>query len=242
MICAAIDIGNTRMKAGVYESGNLVEKRVFSGESMDDIFLWLTNQKVQSVICTATRPLRTEWLEELKKRHFVLLLDHLTPLPIENGYDSPQTLGKDRLAAVVGANALYPKQPNLVIDAGTCTTYDLVDAAGVFRGGNISPGLRMRFQAMQHFTARLPLVERPAGLRNGLGTTTETAMQLGGGFGNVLEMRGWIQWFRRRYPGINIILTGGDADYFAKRLKTKIFVSPNLVLFGLYKILLHNVE
>ena len=168
-------------------------------------------------------------------------LDTRTPLPVENRYATPETLGKDRLAAAIGAWAQYPGQHCLVVDAGTCLTLDLVTAEGSYLGGNISPGVRMRLRAMHAFTARLPQVDVGA-YKALLGQSTESALQNGGLLGAVLEIEGLASRLSDSYPGLITVLTGGDAAILAERLKSKIFVHLNLVLEGLNKILEYNVE
>lgn len=237
-----IDIGNTRTKFGFFRETELKEKIVVEKWDLTDLKAIITNQNVENIICSTVKTVNKQMENYLKKYWYFLNLNAVTPLPIQNLYGTPKTLGKDRLAAVVGANALFPNQNCLVIDAGTCTTYDIIDAAGNYLGGNITPGLGMRFKAMQHFTAKLPLVDKPLTVKTGIGKNTKEALQVGGGLGNVLEMEGWIQFFQDKFKGINTTLTGGDAEYFAKRLKTKIFANSNLVLIGLNKILDYNVE
>ena len=237
-----IDIGNTRTKFGFFQENELVEKIVVEKWRLADLKKIVNNQNIENIICSTVKTENKQMETYLKQHWYFLNLNAATPLPIQNLYGTPKTLGKDRLAAVVGANALFPKQHCLVIDAGTCTTYDLIDAEGNYLGGNITPGLDMRFKAMQHFTAKLPLVHKPNDVKNGIGKNTIDALQVGGGLGNVLEMTAWIQFFQDKFKGINTTLTGGDAEYFANRLKTKIFVNSNLVLIGLNKILNHNVE
>ena len=237
-----IDIGNTRTKFGFFQENELIEKIVVQKWRLADLKKIVNNQNVENVICSTVKTVNERMENYLKRHWYYLNLDAETPLPIQNLYGTPKTLGKDRLAAVVGANALFPKQNCLVIDAGTCTTYDLIDAEGNYLGGNITPGLGMRFKAMQHFTAKLPLVNKPDNVKNGIGKNTIEALQVGGGLGNVLEMAAWIQFFQDKFKEINTTLTGGDAEYFAKRLKTKIFANSNLVLIGLNKILDYNVE
>ena len=153
----------------------------------------------------------------------------------------PKTLGKDRLAAVVGAFALYSGENTLVIDAGTCIKYDLITLKGVYSGGSISPGINMRFQGLHTFTAQLPLLEKKA-VRNLIGSNTTTAIRTGVQLGAILEMEGFIKKYEDQFGRINVILTGGDANYFANNLKSKIFVNHQLVLIGLNKILNHNVQ
>jgi type III pantothenate kinase len=171
----------------------------------------------------------------------VYVLDYRLPVPVTNGYATPETLGMDRLAAVVGATALHPGRPCLVVDLGTCITYDLVDAAGYYHGGGISPGLRMRFRAMHTFTARLPLIE-PEPHAALIGTSTRTAMQSGVVNGLVAELEGMMSRYGAQFPPLTTILCGGDALFFETQLKGIIFVVPELVLLGLNRILLYNVS
>ena len=150
-------------------------------------------------------------------------------------------MGKDRLAGAVAAQARFPGLPVLVVDAGTCVTYDLVGIDGAFKGGNITPGLQMRFKAMHAFTARLPLLE-PTETKKLFGKSTEEAMRFGTTTGFVDEVRGAIGRFRRAFPGLRVIVTGGDGFFLSKQLKSEIFVVPNLILEGLHRILRFNLS
>jgi type III pantothenate kinase len=143
------------------------------------------------------------------------------------------------LAAVVGAYRFFPNQNCLVIDAGTCITYDLLTAEKEYLGGNIAPGIGLRMRAMHEFTAKLPLIER--GEQDEIwGISTETALRNGGQYGAAYEMQGFIDACEAKFGRMQVVLTGGDADFFGKALKTKIFVHPNLVLWGLLEILNYN--
>ena len=175
-----------------------------------------------------------------KLEHFVFL-DETVPLPITVQYRTPKTLGRDRLAAAVGANFLQPGTDLLVIDAGTAITYELVEASGTFMGGNISPRLTTRFRALNHFTKKLPLVVEQDEIPL-IGTDTETAIQAGVVNGIVYEMDGYIEMLRLKYPNLLVFLTGGHSFYFERRLKNSIFADINLVLTGLNRILEYNVE
>ena len=162
-------------------------------------------------------------------------LTEKTPLPIDNQYGTPKTLGKDRIAAVMGAYRLFPNQNCLVIDAGTCITYDLLTKHKTYLGGNISPGIDMRLKAMHQFTAKLPLVERGQQERI-WGTSTETALRNGGQFGALYELEAFIRVCKEKFDPLTVVLTGGDGNFFAENLKTKIFARPNLVEWGLLEI------
>ncbi|GAB3015843.1 type III pantothenate kinase [Spirosoma pulveris] len=176
----------------------------------------------------------------------VWILNSQTPVPIRNAYDTPTTLGADRVAGAVGATTLFPNQDCLILDLGTCLTADVIDRDLVFQGGLISPGVHMRFRAMHEQTARLPLVDVPVNVTEAwpvlTAKNTRQAMQSGVLNGLALEMNGLIENYRREIPGIVVLLCGGDASSFESRLKPPIFVVPELVLIGLNRILRYNVE
>ena len=239
----AIDIGNTRAKLGVFRKGDpkIKKREVWEALNLSDLSEFCAQWKIEQVALSASGQLDSKIERFLNQNFRYIPLDHSTPLPISNKYHTPKTLGKDRLAAAIGAFALYPGEASLIIDAGTCTTYDLLTADKEYLGGNITPGINMRLQAMHHFTAKLPL-EKKGAVKNLVGNTTKSALRTGGQLGALLEMEGFIQAYSRQFGLINVILTGGDANYFAKRLKTKIFVNHNLVLIGLNKILAYNVQ
>lgn len=235
-----VDQGNTRTKYGLFVEGQLVWTEVANQRQSGDILKIATNHRAENLIFSTVSSVvdSAEWAS-MQQHMRCLKLTATTPLPIENAYRTPETLGKDRLAAVIGASYLYPNQNCLVVDAGTCITSDVITADKVYRGGNISPGIRMRYQAMHTFTARLPLVE-PQEWQELWGVDTTTALVNGGMLGASLEIEGLVQRLQADYPGIITILTGGDAEVLANRLKCKIFVHLNLVLCGLNEILTHN--
>ena len=168
-------------------------------------------------------------------------LDASTPLPIENFYQTKETLGKDRIAAAVGAFDLYPNQNVLIIDAGTAITYDIVNANHQYLGGNISPGLSMRFKALHQFTGELPLIEQ-AEFTKLYGKATREAILAGVQHGVVFEVEKAIETFKEFYDNLKVIITGGDSNFFDKKLKNSFFVHFNLIATGLNRILQHNGE
>lgn len=236
-----IDIGNTRTKLAWFAGGTLREQWSRERWGVTDLEEWRQKYDYQRVILAAVGALPEGVEAQLQTRTTYLRLDHRTPLPIQNAYRSPETLGVDRLAAVVGAAAQFPGENCLVIDAGTCITYDFVDAAAIYHGGGISPGMSMRLRAMQHFTARLPLVEAEAA-PIWIGVDTQSSLRSGAQWGMIFEIEGFIRRYTDRFGKINVLLTGGDANFLANHLKTKIFTNSNLVLLGLNKILDHNVQ
>ena len=236
-----LDIGNQRIKAGIFQNDSLETVEVFPVGDVKEILNLGDRYSPESVIMSSTSVLEQEMAKAWKGLSNVMVLDHTLPLPIRNDYATPKTLGKDRLAGAVAAAGQFPGEPVLVVDAGTCITFDLVDPEGAFKGGYITPGLRMRFQAMHAFTARLPEVE-PAQSIHLYGKTTEDAMRSGTTVGFVEEVKGLIRRFRRSFPGLRVILTGGDGFFLSKQLKSEIFVEPNLVLKGLHRILRFNLS
>ncbi|NUO02888.1 MAG: type III pantothenate kinase [Saprospiraceae bacterium] len=244
MLNLVTDIGNTRVKAGLFREGELVQQWLWGHEkfSFELLKQTATNHNAQNIILSTVRQLpEDEAWQSINEDCFCLMLSETTPLPFQNLYRTPQTLGKDRLAAVAGAQALFPGQNCLVADAGTCITYEVLTANGSYLGGNIAPGLRMRLQAMHEFTAKLPLVE-PGETENLFGYDTKSAMQNGAQEGIVLELEGYANHCRALFGPVQVLLTGGDADFLSKKLKSEIFVDQNLVLRGLDQILSYNVH
>ena len=172
---------------------------------------------------------------------YFLWFDETVSVPLRIEYETINTLGRDRIAAVVGANYLQPGQHVLVIDAGTAITYELLEASGAYKGGNISPGLTTRFRSLHRFTRQLPLVEEKDDVPF-IGKNTEAAIRAGVVNGIIYEMDGYIDALMSIYGDIFVYLTGGNAFYFEKRLKNHTFVAPNLVLIGLNRILEYNAE
>jgi type III pantothenate kinase len=238
-----LDWGNTRLKAGWFEQGQLRETARYT--SPDDLRAALLQRPPQHVIVSSTsRPadeLR-QLLDDFDGGVDWLLLSPTLPVPIQNAYETPHTLGADRLAAAVGAALLFPGKPCLVFDLGTCITADFV-SPGTFEGGLISPGLRMRLRAMHTFTARLPLPElpEPGTWPPHTARSTRDALLSGAMNGMAAELNGIIDHYANLHPDLRVIVCGGDGPLFVNRLKPGIFAVPELVLLGLHQILLYNV-
>ena len=175
------------------------------------------------------------------KMPYFLLFDEHISVPVSIEYETKDTLGKDRIAAVVGANYLQPGQNILVIDAGTAITYEVIEMTGVYKGGNISPGLTTRFRSLNLFTKRLPLVDVSNDVPF-IGTSTESAILAGVVNGIVYEMDGYIDTLKEKYGDVFVFLTGGHSFYFVRRLKNLIFADANLVITGLNRILEYNAK
>jgi type III pantothenate kinase len=221
----------------------MLEKWVTDQGDFEIIRLLCQKWQIRNAIVANTGQLFFE-IDCLPVKEKKILLSHQTSLPFVNLYKTSETLGKDRIAGIAGAWALFPKQASFVIDAGTCVTYDFIDKNGYYHGGNIAPGLMMRYQAMHDYTHALPLVQDNKKEKTDsdfvipfFGQSTHEALTLGGEMGIVHEIEGYTHDLKSKFGQINIILTGGDAVFFEERLKTKIFVYPDLVLFGLEGIL-----
>jgi type III pantothenate kinase len=238
-----IDIGNSTAKLAVYRQDTLIDFIEFSNLGKGELEDILSGYpEIKKCILSSVRkedPVLKSLLRE--SVGFFLPLDRNTPLPIKNLYRSKSTLGYDRIAAAVGANARFPEQDLLVIDAGTAITIDLVTADNAYLGGNISPGLSLRFRALNEFTDNLPLVKGDH-ISEYLGSNTESAIVSGVLNGIIYELDGYINELKSRYSDLRVIMTGGDVKIFDKKLKNSIFVDSKLNLFGLHRILQYNAE
>jgi type III pantothenate kinase len=230
-----IDSGNTRIKVATFLGEQLETK--FTFQKSHDLMLFLTDKNFDSAIVSSVSTSAIEILSAISaKKKFTL--SHTLPLPIKLLYKTPATLGVDRIAAVCGAVGTFPSNNCLVIDAGTCITYDFIDGERNYHGGAISPGIAMRFEAMHTFTKRLPLVTpEPEQL---IGTSTESSMRSGVMNGILNEVLGFINEYKRKYPDLRVVLCGGDTAFFENNLKQPIFAAPDLVLSGLNRILNYN--
>ncbi|KAA6351567.1 Type III pantothenate kinase [termite gut metagenome] len=237
-----IDIGNTATKIAVFNDDTLTE--VFydsNGRSLDGLPEIYHKYSVKRGIVASVTDINRTAQDRLQACPFPLLrLSEKTKLPVINLYKTPDTLGYDRIAAVVAANAQFPNKDILVIDAGTAITYEFIDADNQYHGGNISPGVQMRFKALHQYTGKLPLV-RSEGETLLLGNTTETAIRSGILKGIEYEITGYITTFKHKYSELLVFLTGGDCFSFDTSIKSIIFADRFLVLKGLNRILSYNI-
>ena len=218
-----IDIGNTVAKLAAFDGDELKEVVFDSNRTLAQLPEFCKRYPFERAIAVTVVDLEETVARSLEGLPFpVLWLDKDTPLPVQNLYETPQTLGYDRMAAVVAANACCPGRDLLVIDAGTCVTYEFVDAQGRYHGGNISPGMQMRFKALHHLTGHLPLVSAE-GRMLPMGKDTETAIRAGVLKGMEYEIEGYIRRMKHKYPELLVFLTGGDDFSFDTNLKSIIF-------------------
>jgi len=231
-----VDFGNSSAKAGIFEEKELLE--VQDRLSLTDVQALVRAGSYTNIFVSSVSARRDNIESMIGKQ--VKFLDHETPLPFRNSYGTPETLGLDRIGAVAGAQELFPGLHCLVIDIGTCITYDIITGDGVYHGGAISPGIDMRLRAVHTFTANLPLVDFEANPPL-TGKSTRGSIQSGVIFGVEGEIEGFIRKYRDKYGDLKIILCGGGSKIFELRLKEAIFAAPDLVLRGLNRILRYNV-
>lgn len=235
----AIDIGNTRTKIGIFDGCNLKAVLVFDVLEELDLHKIIQEYTVRKAILSSTVTIPPKLQNELDEILQLIHLSSETPLPFKNLYATKNTVGKDRLALMAAAQSNYPNQHNLVIGCGTCITFNFMNDKNEFLGGSIHPGLKMRLKAMHTFTNQLPLValENKADL---MGNDTKSNLLSGVIFAAAKEIDGMIDEYLVKFPQMNIIITGGDADLLVYRLKNEIFAIPNFTLIGLNHILEYN--
>jgi type III pantothenate kinase len=239
-----LDLGNTYGKIAVCEQKKVVEVASYDKITSREIsYFNVRYSDLKGAIISSVVNYSRELIDYLGMLYDTCIeLNHSTPIPLQNKYATPDTLGYDRIAAAVGAYTICPGKNVLVIDAGTAITYDIVTSKGEFIGGNISPGLEIRFKSLHKNTNRLPYLERPEQVPDLVGRSTREAIQSGVVNGLLFEIKGFIADISKLYPRLQVVLTGGDAKYFVGKLKNSIFVDPNLNLIGLNRILEHNAD
>jgi type III pantothenate kinase len=236
-----IDIGNTFTKVAITDGDNLVFADRFEELSIKTFKEILSKYSPEKGIISAVGKKNDDLFDTFKQNLPIIELDHNTPLPISNQYKTPETLGRDRIAAVVGANYLYPNEDLLVIDSGTAITYDLITNKAQYLGGAISPGITLRYKSLNQHTANLPLVTST--LNNFIvGASTAECIESGVLNGVVGEIEYFIDRYKEEFPNIKVVFTGGDANFFVNKLKNSIFVVQNLVIIGLNRILEFNAK
>jgi type III pantothenate kinase len=235
-----IDVGNTLIKIAVFDQSEMLYFNKYNTLEAEAVKALFQQYKgITSAIIASVRDLSSGFTGLFSNYVPLTILTPVVPLPVKLDYHTPDTLGVDRIAAVVGAHHLYPRKNILVIETGTCITYDLIDAEGIYRGGSISPGLGLRFSALHNFTDKLPLI-KPVKNAALTGKSTKASIQSGVINGLIAEIQGIISMYESNYENLTIILSGGNLDYFDKILKNNIFAVPNIVLTGLNIILDFN--
>ncbi len=238
-----LDIGNSTVKMAVFKGDYLVESFNSTADQLEHSVdrILEKHQSINRALIAAVSDFNLGIIEKLSAQCVVQKLDHTFNFPFKNLYKTPKSLGLDRVALASGAVNQYPKTNVLIIDAGTCMTFDFVDVKSQYWGGAISPGLRMRYQAISSQTSRLPHLS-PEVPRSVMGETTKDSIHSGIVHGMLQEIEGTVGVYRNKFPELTVVMTGGDRDFLCKQLKISIFAVSNLLLEGLNHILELNSE
>lgn len=236
-----IDIGNSFTKIALINNDNIISSESYEELTLEIIEIAIASYQPKRAIISNVGKVDENLITHLKNSVPTTIFSHTTKIPITNNYTTPQTLGLDRLAAVIGANFLYPSTDLLVIDSGTAITYDIINNKGVYLGGAISPGILLRYKTLHQNTANLPLLNS---LNNNrlVGKSTVECIESGVLNGITGEVDCFINRIKEEFPSVKVVFTGGDANFFVNKLKNSIFVVPNLVLIGLNRILDFNAK
>lgn len=234
-----IDIGNTRTKAALFVGGSVLRHGILGDNDPHSLEAWVADARPARVAMASSGEEPAALVNYLQQLASVKRITGESPSPLGSAYSTPHTLGTDRLANAVALWRMFPQRASMAIDLGTCITYDVVNEGGIYRGGVISPGVRMRSEAMHRHTARLPLVT-VNGMPPLLGTDTTGALQSGTYHGVLAELHGFTRACRQQWPHMAVVLTGGDAPLFVAALGTRIFADPLLTLRGLHALLEHQ--
>ncbi len=234
----AVDFGNTNVKVASFEMGELLRIDSYDIQNEEQ---WQTELKKLSSdkLILSSSSLDERKVVELCGLQDAFIINEFTHYPIRFTYNRFRTLGRDRVAGSVGAFSLVKKENALLIDAGTCVTYDVVEKSGVHLGGMISPGLKMRLRSMHEMTANLPLVKKEGSFYE-IASSTEGALRSGGKYGIILEIQGYIKRMKQRFGNFNVYLTGGDAGFIKEFLQESVILEKHITLYGLYEILKWN--
>jgi type III pantothenate kinase len=236
-----LDFGNTRIKVGIFNEDELKHNYVFYSENELTQFINSTVFKIHNSIISSVTNQHTLILETLSKKSTILYYSSNVKIPLKNLYKSATTLGSDRIAASVGSFTFFPNKNVLTIDAGTCIKYNFVNSSNEYIGGAISPGLNMRLKALNYFTKSLPLIKFDKNYEKLTGETTQESILSGSLIGAVCEVKSMIEHYKAKYNDVEIVITGGDADYLYEQLKSCFFANQNILLYGLNTILNYNL-
>ena len=236
-----IDVGNTRIKVAVFEHNKQLEYFIFDSEEALKNFenIFKKYSQLEKIILSSVGKLDENVLNYIKSKVSIDIVSHQSKFPFKNLYATPETLGIDRMVLAAGATLQFPNQNRLVIDAGTCITYDYINAKDEYLGGAISPGLSIRYKSLNNYTSKLPLLTLNDDFEI-IGDSTKNAIHSGVINGVIFEIEGFISQYSLKNQDLTIILTGGDADFLAKRLKNTIFANSNFLLESLNLLSLYS--
>lgn len=234
----AIDIGNTRLKIGIFSEHELLKTHRIPLADIEWELNKLAIQNFDEVVISSV--VSTELLNEIKKHwKSPIVVSSGADLPFANSYATPETLGIDRLCNAMYGYVHSKTNTAIIIDLGTCLKFDVVDKTAGYLGGSISPGIHLRYKAMHQFTGNLPLLDDMT-LANLIGKTTHESMHSGVINGIQAEMEGFMEQYSNKFQDLTFFVTGGDLQHFDLASKNDIFADENLTLKGLYEIYRHN--
>ena len=236
-----VDVGNTYVKFAVFKSGDLIYKRNFKLNEFKEQYQTLKNDfpELKKAIISSVGHLSKDQIELIAKDLNVIKLSTELKFPFKNSYSTPKTLGVDRIALVCSSVNQFPNKNVLIIDAGTCITYDFITKDNEYLGGAISPGLRLRYKSLNNLTANLPLLETKLPTKR-VGDSTESSIHSGVVNGVIIEINGIMDQYQQEYSDLTVILTGGDTNFLSNQLKNSIFANSNFLFEGLNFILEYN--
>jgi len=237
-----IDIGNSRVKIGVFKANTLINNYFFTRNILLKELTKLKNiYVIKDAIVSSVALIDSNIINKIDQLFNLTILEQNLKFPFKIKYITPKTLGVDRLALIAAAEAVYPYKNVLVIDAGTCITYDFLSNKKVYFGGAIAPGLKMRYKALHQQTDQLPALS-PKFPKNIIGNNTNQSIHSGVCLGIIHEINGVISQYQSNYQKLTVVLTGGDTNFLAEKLKSGIFANPNFLLIGLNNILNFNLH
>ena len=238
-----IDLGNTLAKFFLYNNGQCVKEHRVNKENFRDMAesLILSHKVIQGLIYSDVSNQAGDFFEKFSNQFSVIAVSSNMQLPFINSYQSPESLGSDRIVLVAAACKSHPNTNVLIIDLGTCINYDFLDANNIYQGGAISPGFEMRYKSLNQFTGNLPLLDADEG-QSPSGKNTEQAIHAGIYFGIIDEINARIKYYELKYDSLTVILTGGDANKLPKTLKNSIFAHPNFLAEGMFHLLKLNID
>jgi len=238
-----VDVGNTNVKLAVFQDGAMVNKEIIDINEIEVKIQELIKKQplLSKAIMSSVGNISQKQLTYITKHLETIVLSSHTKIPFKNKYKTPNTLGVDRIALVSASVLKYPQKNVLIIDAGTCITYDFINAKNEYLGGAISPGISMRYNSLNNLTVNLPLLKRKAPKKL-IGNSSKESIHSGVINGILMEIDGIVEKYHKKHKDLTVILTGGDSDFLSKRLKSSIFANSNFLLEGLNFILEFNLN
>lgn len=237
-----IDIGNSRIKIAVFNGIELIHNEIFTSEFfVKSTIKIIEKYNCENAIISSVGTLKKSDLQVLDSKINLIKLNSNTKIPFKNNYATPKTLGVDRIALVSSGVSSFPDKNVLIVDAGTCITYDFINREGCYLGGAIAPGIAMRYKSLNNFTEKLPLLE-PSNSYSLIGNSTEACIHSGVILGVINEIDSAIGQYKEKFEDLTVVLTGGDVNFLSNKLKNSIFANPNFLLHGLNTILTYNLN